>query len=313
MARVLTAVLVLLLAVPTAVRLVGDHALVPLVAVVSLTPYAVPLLALALALLLWRRRWVAAAATAAVLVTNLAWLVPLWTVDRPPAAGAAPLTVMTANLRLGEADAAAIVETVRSRRVDVLALEELTDDAVDRLRAAGLERELGHHVLEPLPGSSGAGLWSRLPLTATTAWDATAAMPSAMVSVGGRAVAVHVLHPYPTLLTGSRHFRADYAALTSRVAALDPATPTILLGDLNATVDHSELRALMGERFRDAPELAGSGLLRTFTPSRRLPPLLHLDHVLVDGHFGVTATAVVDLPGSDHRALVARLGLAPGR
>ena len=311
MTRVLTAVVVLLLAVPTAVRLLGDHGQVPLVAVVSLTPYAVPLLALALALLLWRRRWWAAAAAGVLLTTNLVWLVPLWVPDRAPVSGATGLTVMTANLRLGEADPAAVVAAVRARHVDVLALEELTPEAVVGLRRAGLERELGHHVLEPLPGSSGAGLWSRLPLTSAAAWDATSAMPSATLAVGGRRVAVHVLHPYPTLLSGSAHFRADYATLTERVAALDPATPTVLLGDLNATVDHSELRALMGQRFRDAPELAGSGLLRTFTPSRRLPPLLQLDHVLVDPWFGVTDTAVVDLPGSDHRAVVARLGLAP--
>ena len=311
MTRVLTAMVVLLLAVPTAVRLLGDRGQVPLVAAAALTPYAVPLLALVLAALLWKRRWWAAGAAGLLLTTNLVWLVPLWTPDRAPVPGATGLTVMTANLRLGEADPAVVVATVRARHVDVLALEELTPAAVAGLRRAGLERELGHRVLEPLPGSSGSGLWSRLPMTSGAAWDATSAMPSATVIVGGQRVAVHVLHPYPTLLSGSAHFRADYAALTARVASLDPATPTILLGDLNATVDHSELRTLMGARFRDAPELAGSGFLRTFTPSRWLPPLLQLDHVLVDPRLGVRDTAVVDLPGSDHRAVVARLGLAP--
>ena len=312
MGRVLTAVVVLLLALPTVVRAAGDHGSVPLVALVSLTPYAVPLLALSVAVLAWRRRWVAACVTAAVLAVNIAWLVPLFTHDPVPAAGT-PLTVMTANLRVGAADPATIVATVRARQVDVLALEELTAEEVARLHAAGLDAVLPHRVLRPEDGASGGGLWSRRPLTALPPWDSTFAMPAASLVLDGRRIDVRVLHPFPTLLSGSTRFRADYAALTSRVRTLDPARPTILLGDLNATRDHSELRDLMGDRFRDAPELAGSGLLRTWTPSRRTPPLLHLDHVLVDPRFGVAGTAVVDLPGSDHRALVARLVLAPGR
>ena len=309
--RVLVVVVVAVLVVPTVVRFLGDHALPALVAVASLTPYAVPPLAVALALLLRRRAWRASAAIAAVLALNLAWLVPLWVPDRAPAPGATPLTVMTANLALGQADPATLVEAVRARHVDVLALEELTAPAVTALHRAGLDRELGHRAIRPQPGATGTGLWSRLPLAAVTWSKGYNRTPTATLELRGRPVVVGMLHPAAVVLDGGSPYAADYAALTDAVDGLDHATPTVLLGDLNASVDNSELRELMGTRFRDAPELAGSGLLRTFTPSPRLPALLDLDHVLVDDAFGVTDTAVVDLPGSDHRALVARLGLTP--
>lgn len=309
--RVLVVAAVAVLVVPTVVRFLGDHALPVLVAAASLTPYAVPPLAVALVLLLRRRAWRASAAIAAVLALNIAWLVPLWVPDRAPAPGATPLTVMTANLALGQADPAAVVAAVRSRHVDVLAVEELTAPAVAALHRAGLDRELGHRAIRPQPGATGAGLWSRLPLSAVT-WSRTSnPTPTATIWLRGRPVVVGVLHPAAVVLDGGKPYAADYADLTDAVDGLDHATPTLLLGDLNASVDNSELRELMGTRFRDAPELAGSGLLRTFTPSPRLPALLDLDHVLVDDAFGVTDTSVVDLPGSDHRALVARLGLAP--
>ncbi|MGZ4687870.1 endonuclease/exonuclease/phosphatase family protein [Oryzihumus sp.] len=309
--RVLAVAAVAVLVVPTVVRFLGDHALPALVAAASLTPYAVPPLAVALAFLLRGRAWRASAAIASVLALNLAWLVPLWVPDRAPASGATPLTVMTANLRLGEADPTAVVAAVRAHRVDVLALEELTPQAVSALHRAGLDRELPHRAVRAVQGADGAGLWSRTPVAAVT-WSHTwSRTPTATIELRGRPVVVGVLHPAAVVLDGGRPYRDDYAATTDFAAGLDDATPTLLLGDLNASVDNSELRELMGTRFRDASELAGSGLLRTFSPSPRLPALLHLDHVLVDDAFGVTDTTVVDLPGSDHRALVARLGLTP--
>jgi endonuclease/exonuclease/phosphatase family metal-dependent hydrolase len=306
--RLWPGLVLIVVVVPTLVRLIGDHGRVPLVGLAALAPYSAALVVAALALLVWLRRWRLVVLAALAAAVNLVWLAPLWTADPPPSAGS-PLTVMTANLALGEADPAALVNAVRTHRVDVLAVEELTDAEVGRLRRAGLEETLGYHQLSPQPGASGSGLWSRRPLSRLASWDSFFAMPAASVEVGGRWVVLHVVHAFPTLLSGSQGFRSDYAVLTRRVGNLDPASPAVILGDFNASLDHAELRTLMGDRFRDAPEIAGAGLLRTWSPSRHLPPLLHLDHVLVDRHFGVRDVTVVDIPGSDHRAVVAELVL----
>lgn len=45
---------------------------------------------------------------------------------------------------------------VRDERIDVVTIEELTPDAVDRLRRAGFEDTSPHRLLDPRPGGGGA-------------------------------------------------------------------------------------------------------------------------------------------------------------
>lgn len=80
----------------------------------------------------------------------------------------------------------------------------------------------------------------------------------------------------------------------------------ILGGDLNATLDHPVLSANCG--FVDAAATTGAGGWGTWP--RGLPALLGtpIDHVFVDpARWTPAATWIVDIEGSDHRAVVARL------
>lgn len=297
------------LGVPTLVRLVGDQGRTFLVLAAVVVPLLViPLLVLAVAQLLLRRRAMALLTTL-LLAINVVWLVPLFVADTPQQGEA--LTVLTANLMFGEADPAALVRMVREQHVDVLATEELTPDAITRLRAAGLEDLLPYGELAPHPSADGCGLWSRYPIDRLPPFRARFQAPGAVVHLPSRDVVVRVLHPFPTNVeNGGGLYRRDYAALTSQVERLDPMATTVLAGDFNASTDNGQLRRLMGDRFRDASEVAGSGLQRTWSPRLGWPALIHLDHVLVDQHVDVRSTEVLDLPGSDHRALLARLVLA---
>jgi endonuclease/exonuclease/phosphatase family metal-dependent hydrolase len=45
----------------------------------------------------------------------------------------------------------------------------------------------------------------------------------------------------------------------------------------------------------------------TWPAHRFHPPLMRLDHVVVSTGFGVRDVDVVEIPGTDHRAVVARL------
>ena len=305
----LLAALTFFLGAPTVVRLLGDHGLRLFVLAVVLVPLlAFPLLALLGAQLLLRRTRLAAL-TAVLVALDAVWLVPRFVADTPQVGDT--VVVMTANLRFGEADPKALVALVKRYHVDVLATEELTEEAVQRLQEAGLDGELGYHELAAHRYADGCGLWARFPVDALPRFTARFQSPGAVVHVPGRDVVVRVLHPFPVTLTGGGgEFRQDYATLTRQVRGLDDALPTVLAGDLNASTDVAELRTLMGDRFRDASEVAGSGLLRTWSPHLGWPALLHLDHVLVDQHLDVRSTRVVDLPGSDHRGVIATLVLA---
>ncbi|HST69513.1 MAG TPA: endonuclease/exonuclease/phosphatase family protein [Solirubrobacterales bacterium] len=87
--------------------------------------------------------------------------------------------------------------------------------------------------------------------------------------------------------------------------------PWLLIGDFNATLDHSQLRDLLDRGYRDAAEVAGKGLEPTWPAEEwasRLPAVT-IDHVLADRRLGVVDYEVEELPGSDHRPVWAELAL----
>lgn len=301
------ALLTALLAVPTLVRLVGDDGRVPMVLLAVMLPFTLlPLVLLLVGQLVLRRRRTAAV-TAVLLVLNAVWLVPLFVGEG--AGRGAPLTVMTANLRFGDADPHALVRLVRTHRVDVLATEELTQAEVDALRGAGLGLELPYFTgtPDPRPGPDGTGLWSRYPLAPVASWPLRFAAPGAVVRAPGGEVLVRAVHAAPPVALDPAVYHRDYRDLLRDVHALPASLPTVVLGDFNATLDNSLLRSLAGSRFRDAGEKAGSGIVRTWGRDPGSVLLLDLDHVFVDHRIGVRSTAVLDLPRSDHDAVLARL------
>ena len=119
-----------------------------------------------------------------------------------------------------------------------------------------------------------------------------------------RFVAFHSVAPTPG---ETADWGRDLATL-DRWCANRQIGPAIVAGDFNATLDHSVFRdAITG--CADAAERTGEGLVGTW-PSR-FPRFVgpQIDHVLVTRGITPETLSVVDLPGSDHRAVVTRLRL----
>jgi endonuclease/exonuclease/phosphatase family metal-dependent hydrolase len=240
-------------------------------------------------------------------------LAPLYVADDPPAG--TDLVAMTINLQYGWADATTIADAVRDRSVDVLAVEELTPEAVANLAAAGLDALLPHQVLRPDVLAHGSGLWSRYPVTPAEDWHGIHAMPGATLHVTDRTgrtrdVLVRVAHPYRTARFNATSYGRDQRMLRERLAAQPPDVPAIVLGDFNATRDHQAFRRLLSDGWRDAPEYAGSGFVGTWSPRYWIPHFVQLDHILINRGFGARSTDTFSVRGSDHGALVAHLVLA---
>ena len=82
----------------------------------------------------------------------------------------------------------------------------------------------------------------------------------------------------------------------------------VLAGDFNATLDHAELRRLIGRGYHDAAERAGVALRPTWPVGKGLlPTLITIDHVLADRRVRVVSARSVRIPGSDHRGVLAEL------
>ncbi len=284
----------------------------PVVAAMAYTPYAaalspVPILA---ALLLGSR---AAAVVAALAAAALAVAVAPRALDGPQPErrpDGPALTVMTANVLHGQADMAAVMRLVREHRVDVLSVQELTPEGLARLDAAGAAQALPGRTTEPAPGARGSGLLARRALRPVRRQaPAGAAQPEALVAVrGAPPVRMKTVHPPPPISrAAARTWRAALRAIPGSDGRGDVR---IVAGDFNATLDHRELRRLLDRGYTDAADATGSGLVTTWPVlGRRRALPIAIDHVLVDRRVRVDEVVVERVPGTDHKAVIARLTL----
>ncbi len=292
------------------VRTLGFELGYPLVAVVAFTPYAALSSPLPVVVGLVLRRWaIAGVAGVAALALGLA-MVPRALAGPEGEARGPRLVVMTSNVYVGQADARAILRIAREHDVDVLSLQELRPQLMRRLDRVGALEQFPGRSVDPREGASGSGVLSRRPLEAMeTAPNAKGhAQPEVVLRVpGAPPVWVKAVHPSPPVSsTAAPGWQEAMAALPGADARGDVE---IMAGDFNATLDHRELRALLGRGWVDAADAVGEGFTWTWParPRRALP--LTIDHVLVDRRVRVEDVTVVRVPGSDHRAVIAELRL----
>ena len=240
----------------------------------------------------------------ALIALNVWWQAPLFTSD---GGGAPVLRVASVNSTFGQVDAASVVALVKERQVDILAIQELTPDAVAALKAAGLDAELTYSFTQPGDGFVGIGVWSRYPMTGEAISGMTANAITAQVTTPDGDLTVDAVHPAAPGLFDHTTWSEDFARLSAVLAA--NIGPTLVLGDFNATRDHSEFRELERLGYDDAADQAGAGFAMTFPEGRALWPWVAIDHSLVrDTPLTALQMKTVPLPGADHRAIVVQYG-----
>jgi len=295
-------------AVWTIVRLGGWDKGYPATQLIAFTPYVAASSVIPLAAVLLMRRWRAALLAGMTAVTLAGCVLPRWIPDGDPRAGAhgPTLKVMSANLLAGAASAGELARLVRENAVDILAVQELTPEFVDKAKAVGLEELMPHQVLYPRPSVGGSGLYSRLPLRNGEFRLNPKRFGQARAEVVQYGLWVESAHPVAPVE------RASIDGWVGSFANQLPATPggplQILAGDFNATLDHSVLRSLISTGYRDAADVVGKGFIGTWGPydGDRIPAVT-LDRVLADKRIGVADFTVFDLQGSDHRPVMATL------
>ena len=324
----LLGLLVTALLVP-AFLLTGDRLLDPQggtwVRLIAFTPYAVLLYAAALLPLLlawWRGHGFWRGTARLLVVVSLVGMLlhAFWAsgpfVGTPAADAASPhrLHVMTANLRFGEADTPRVVEVALADDVDVLVLQEVTPEALSGLEAAGLDQALEHRAGRPADGPAGTMVFSRYPLRSVH--RLATMFGSYAMDVRTPAGRVHLLavHPRPPIgdVTG---WRTDQGVV--RHAARATSERTLVVGDLNATMDHVPMRSLVGIGFQDAATQADSQWQPTWPAAGEVsrlgfsvPSLVPIDHVLLSKGMRALHTESVTVQDTDHRALVATVAVS---
>ena len=225
------------------------------------------------------------------------------------------LSVMTLNCRFGRADPEEVVRCVRSYGVEVLALQEVKGNLLESLQTAGIHQLLPYLTQGTAGPDDNGGrnviLSAARPAIAyPSALDLpAAAVPLVELKTSCGPVRVASVHP-KSPQRGARQWGMGIAALAKLA---QPPTPTIVMGDCNATLQHPTFRAMLAQSgLRDASLSLKAGSHPTFPSGRLLPPLIEIDHILMDDDLTAQSMHALRISGSDHRALIAQLVL-PGR
>ncbi|MGH3565205.1 MAG: endonuclease/exonuclease/phosphatase family protein [Pseudonocardia sp.] len=267
---------------------------------------------LGLLLIVERRVLPFAAGVLAVVITGSCVVLPRMIVDNPAPGPGRSLTVLAFNVFDGDTDVEQLARLIELEHPTLVSLPEAGD--AYRSRLAPLVEPLGY----TLHTSTGPGTADVAGVTAlvrddlddvAVTIDESTPFASLVITGGGlgelRFVAYHAIAPVPGTVP---QWRSDLARLGTWCTG---PTPAIIAGDLNATLDHSVLRAVMVGCV-DAAEQRGRGLLPTWGPTPRTQLLgPQIDHVLATEPISTETFDVRHLAGSDHRAVLTRLRL-PG-
>lgn len=253
------------------------------------------------------RRWFMLA-LAVVAAGALAYTqVPLVVAEPVPAGER--FTVVSSNLLFGGGDLGVLGKIVADADPDLLSLQEVTPEALERLRRSEIGRALPHQFAIPYTYAAGTALFSKKPLderynipgTVLHNLQARTDLP------GAAGTQVLAIHPAAPLWGRNWDWLADMDTLAEHFEQLPPGR-VIAIGDYNSTWNHAKYRNLLTNGLVDGTDLAGAGFLPSYPTDKRIGnrPLVAIDRVILRG-FVATSMDTHYLPGSDHRTLVVSL------
>ncbi|MCG7632526.1 MULTISPECIES: endonuclease/exonuclease/phosphatase family protein [Gordonia] len=253
------------------------------------------------------RRWFMLA-LAVVAAGALAYTqVPLVVAEAAPAGER--FTVVSANLLFGGGDIAALEKIVADADPDLVSLQEVTPEALERLRRSEIGRALPHEFAIPYSYAAGTAMFSKMPLderynipgTVLHNLQARTDLP------GAAGTQVLAIHPAAPLWGRNWDWLADMDTLAAHFEQLPPGR-VIAIGDYNSTWNHAKYRSLLTNGLVDGTDVAGAGFLPSYPTDKQIGnrPLVAIDRVILRG-FVATSMDTHYLPGSDHRTLVVSL------
>lgn len=243
-----------------------------------------------------------------LLVAHGVWIVPSF-VRAAEATSESNMRIAAVNAKLGAASADEIMGIAWD--ADVLVVVELTPRLMRRLDDAGLASEMPYGSRNPLPGASGAAVFSRKPVEILPSLDTQFPMPRIRVRPDGAGpMTITAVHSFPPIPGGVGSWRADLDVLTSTLAG--DGGKAVAIGDFNATRDHRAFRELLRRSgTRDSADHTGTGWFPTWPEGGGVPGVVQLDHAVVGADIIPVGVRSRRVSGTDHRAIILEAHVRP--
>ncbi|WP_300080782.1 endonuclease/exonuclease/phosphatase family protein [Propioniciclava sp.] len=262
-----------------------------------------------------RNRWRLLALPCALgLALHLAWA-GVYLPGTPPPASASTLRIAALNTLYGKSDAGIAAARLAEADPDVIVLLEASAPFVDTPAMAALLARYPHRVGRTAPGWSAVGyedasatlVASRRPLTELARLDSGFDQFAVRTTtVDGREITLLAVHPM-NMVQGTDLWRSE--AETVAAAVQDHRDePLVVIGDLNATRENATY-PIMAAGLTDAALQSGAGWRPTFDGNLALPPLIAIDHALVNDRVVASRLGTFAVPGTDHQGIVVDVSL----
>jgi endonuclease/exonuclease/phosphatase (EEP) superfamily protein YafD len=266
--------------------------------------YVLSLCCILIALIRARHRWallIITTAVAGMLALHASWLAPFFVPDHR-AATTKPFTLLSVNTYAGAADPHALLD--QAQQADVVILLEATPEALNTLAVLGLGTRFPYAIGDPKQGVSNTAIYSRFPLSDSVLVQGTLfqqyVTTVAVPAIGAvRLIGVHICNPY----CGDGRWALEHAILRATVDA-NLNQPLVIAGDFNAIDDHGPLQALRLDGLKSAADIVGAGWMPTYPARRLMPPLLPIDHVMINNRLTATSIRTIKIAGTDHLGLI---------
>ncbi|MFI4898287.1 MAG: endonuclease/exonuclease/phosphatase family protein [Phycisphaerales bacterium JB059] len=252
-------------------------------------------------------------------IRRIAPYTPLWPVS-VPATGEPEWRLLVVNLDKRNTRHDHVARMIRRENPDTLVLIEFGPDWADALSS---ERpHYAHHVEDIREDGLGLALWSRAqlldPQIRQLVSDNRPSIHTALRLPDGRSIRLVALHPTPPGLPRDNDAGDEKGRYDSRIRdaellliadeiARNTDESWVVAGDFNDVAWSHTTRLFQRVSGLNDPRI-GRGLFNTYNAKR---PLLRypVDHVFVSPGFAIANMRRVEIPGSDHFAILADLAL----
>lgn len=341
---VLSVLFLLIVALPLYPELYGLDEVTPFTQLVAFRPQMLVLTGLLGVAMLFRWNWrIAAGLVILLAVTGGVLTVPRDLSDpEPPPPGSRALIIMVANVLGGGADTGEVAKLIREYRPDLVSLPEAQADvrediethlrdlnyrgftqqanmAVESATSVLVSPTLGDvkfgaEILDPGRVSSelpGTPVQSEPGAQTSGVVQQTSTQFGHVIVSGGNLGKLRLIayHGFPPLPSAVASWKQDLEVVKGWCARDEP---TIVAGDFNASTDHADFRGALGTHCRSVAPNAGAGLEGTWPSDRPGVFRTQIDHVVVSEGIRTGKFRTYELPGSDHRAVVASVAVQKG-